>query len=324
MNCKFWNSVGGILTIPWAAKRAGECRKSFESCHEFSLSAPLAASYWLLAHPFNYQDSAHRVPKFTAKEDLGGYLTSAPAAVVWTSTLNGTTTVISVFGRNARNSISYRSFYRGTWTPWIDLGGVNFSSGPAITSDGPNDIEMVARGSDNQIYMKNFSNSMWGNWFSLGGVNFTSAPAIASYGHGYWEVYARGGDYALWKKSHYNDTNWWSPWLSLGGVLTSAPAAVSWGSRVNEVFVRNTNNTLSHISDANYYTPHWVTEDREIPENLAAASWESGGLDLFVRSDNGMLVHKSYTGTFGSPLKTVSDWTPLPAFSVENFAAAGW
>jgi hypothetical protein len=54
-DCKFWNSVGGILTIPWAAKRAGECRKSFEHCREFSLSAPLAASYWLLAHPFNCQ-----------------------------------------------------------------------------------------------------------------------------------------------------------------------------------------------------------------------------------------------------------------------------
>ena len=106
--------------------------------------------------------------------------------------------------------------------------------------------------------------------------------------------------------------------------LTSAPAAVSWGSRVSEVFVRNTNNTLSHISDANYYTPRWVTEDREIPANLAAASWESGGLDLFARSDNGMLVHKSYIGTFGSPLQTVSDWTPLPAISMENFAVASW
>ena len=53
--CKFWNSVGGIFPIPWAAKRAREWRKIFERCREFSLSALLAASYWLLARPFNGQ-----------------------------------------------------------------------------------------------------------------------------------------------------------------------------------------------------------------------------------------------------------------------------
>jgi hypothetical protein len=48
--------MGGILTIKWAAKRAREWRKIFERCREFSLSALLAASYWMLARPFNGQD----------------------------------------------------------------------------------------------------------------------------------------------------------------------------------------------------------------------------------------------------------------------------
>jgi len=153
----------------------------------FGVSASRTLLHWV------YQNNT-----LSAREDLGGYLISAPAAVVWTSTLNGTVNVIDVFARNANNSISDREFYKGVWSPWSSLGGVNFSSGPSVASDGPNDIEMVAKGSDNQIYMLLFRNSIWESWFSIGGVNFSSAPTIASFGFNYWEVFARGSDNALY------------------------------------------------------------------------------------------------------------------------------
>lgn len=38
----------------------------------------------------------------------------------------------------------------------------------------------------------------------------------------------------------------WSGWESLGGTLTSAPAAVSWGPNRIDVFVKGTDNALWH------------------------------------------------------------------------------
>src|SRR5262249_47495824 len=49
---------------------------------------------------------------------------------------------------------------------------------------------------------------------------------------------------AMWHK-WWNGSSW-SGWESLGGVLTSAPAAVSWGPNRIDCFVRGTDNAMWH------------------------------------------------------------------------------
>jgi hypothetical protein len=56
-------------------------------------------------------------------------------------------------------------------------------------------------------------------------------------------VFVRGTDNALWHKWY---SGGWHGWESLGGVLTSDPDAVSWGSGRIDVFVRGTDNALWH------------------------------------------------------------------------------
>ena len=55
----------------------------------------------------------------------------------------------------------------------------------------------------------------------------------------------RGTDNALYHK--YWNGSQWIDWENLGGVLTLAPAAVSWGPNRIDVFARGQNQNLIHM-----------------------------------------------------------------------------
>jgi hypothetical protein len=274
----------------------------------------------------------HRVYEnntLSGQEDLGGSLTSAPAAVAWTSTVNGISTVVSVFARNANKSISYRSLINGTWTPWIDLGGVNFSSAPSVTSDGPNDIEMVARGSDNSMYMKTLTNSVWGSWSAIGGVNFSTGPAIASGGPGQWEVYARGSNGELYRKIYTNRNG--SAWVDQGiASIDSIPMAVCIdpGANlvINLVTITASGSPLIAIRRFTSAGNSELGSDstQGITPDLAVASWQYGHADLFYRAADGTLMHSSITEISSNTALASTGWANLGGNSVENYAVAGW
>src|SRR3989440_9396386 len=66
--CKSFYSMGGILLIKWAAKRAIACRNVFAHRHKMALSALPAVPGFLRTHPYtcqNSSESAHFIPKFT-------------------------------------------------------------------------------------------------------------------------------------------------------------------------------------------------------------------------------------------------------------------
>jgi hypothetical protein len=85
-HCKSFYSMGGILIIKWAAKRAIGCRNVFAHCHKIALSALLAVPSYLRTHPHNCQnssESAHLIPKFTHKADLGANTSDGGLAVLY-------------------------------------------------------------------------------------------------------------------------------------------------------------------------------------------------------------------------------------------------
>jgi acylphosphatase len=79
------------------------------------------------------------------------------------------------------------------------------------------------------------------------------------------EVFARGADNALWhiwqEAPHAGP---WSAWASLGGIITSDPAAIDNSDGRLEVFARGTDNALWHI---------W----QEAPHGGPWSSWASLG-----------------------------------------------
>jgi len=83
------------------------------------------------------------------------------------------------------------------------------------------------------------------------GVGIAGAPAVVSLGANNVYLFVRGTDNSLWWKN-WTDVAGWSAWTSLGGVLTSDPAAVSAPvyetNLMIDVFVRGADGALWSIN----------------------------------------------------------------------------
>jgi hypothetical protein len=111
------------------------------------------------------------------------------------------------------------------------------------------------------------------------------------------DVFGRGTDNALYHDFQVDSNGTWGgTWENLGGVLRSAPAAVSWGPGRLDVFVRGSDNGLWHRWFSNGAWSGWESLGGILNSGPAVASWGEGRLDVFLRgSDNG-LWHKWWDG----------------------------
>ena len=183
-------------------------------------------------------------------ESLGADLNFGPAVSSWGSGR------LDVFARGADNAICQRSF-DGGWSDWRAIGE------PETTSAVPG-IAAVSS-TRGEIYLV-----MWGNWdvghlltdkFYRGGfwqsprkfadfggaeAALSTSLAVASWQQDHYDVFARGSDNTLFRMGFVegsvpHKTTFWG---SLGGILTSGPAAVAspdHSGRI-DVIVRGTDN----------------------------------------------------------------------------------
>ena len=128
-------------------------------------------------------------------ENLGGYLTSSPAAT------SPTTGDIDVFGRGGDGAVWWKTYYTG-WKSWTSLGGqLTSGTGPAACSWGPGRLDVFVQGTDGALWQKAYNNG-WAGWGSLGG-ELTSSPAAATAsGSSRIDAFVRGNDGAVWQKSY--------------------------------------------------------------------------------------------------------------------------
>jgi hypothetical protein len=168
--------------------------------------------------------------------DLGGVLTSGPAAIVRQPPIEFIDE--SVFARGTDNAIWYRSFSDGLgeWLPWRSLGGRAVGA-PSVTCTSPTSPLIVyVRGTDNALWRR----PVGGSWSSLGG-RLTSAPGALPAVRGQCpsreDIFALGTDLAVWERTS-------SGWRRVGGRSTVAPTAVQLASGETDLFVRGTDNAL--------------------------------------------------------------------------------
>jgi peroxiredoxin len=111
-------------------------------------------------------------------------------------------------------------------------------------------------------------------------------------------LFVQGTDNALWTRYHQSGSGW-SGWQSLGGTLTSSPAATSPGSGLIDVSARGTDGALWYKDWNGAAWSSWHSLGGQIPAGTgpAVCSWGSGRLDLFVQGTDGALWHKWDTGT---------------------------
>ena len=108
----------------------------------------------------------------------------------------------------------------------------------------------------------------------------------------------------------------WSNWQSLGGVLTSDPATVSWGDGRIDVFVRGSDNALWHKWFNDTWSG-WESLGGVLSSGPDVSSWASGRLDVFVRGTDNALWHKWFNGTW-------SGWESLGGVLTSDPTAVSW
>jgi hypothetical protein len=128
--------------------------------------------------------------------NLGGYLTSSPAA---TSPASG---MIDVFVRGSNGALYEKTTTDGgiTWA-WTSLGGQLASgTGPAACSWSASREDVFVQGTNGALYQKTWTLSGWSSsWTGLGGV-LTSSPAATSPASGTIDVFVRGTNGALYER----------------------------------------------------------------------------------------------------------------------------
>jgi hypothetical protein len=109
-----------------------------------------------------------------------------------------------------------------------------------------------------------------------------------------------------------------SVFRTLGGVLTSAPAAASWGRGRLDVFARGLDNGLWHRwSDGNQWSG-WEAQGGGLRSEAAVAAWGPNRLDVFVRGTDNALWHRWWDGS------SWSGWEQTDASLKSGPAAASW
>jgi Domain of unknown function (DUF1906)/Repeat of unknown function (DUF346) len=88
----------------------------------------------------------------------------------------------------------------------------------------------------------------------------------------------------------------WSGWEDLGGNLSSAPTAVSWGPGKIDVFARDSSNRLVHRWYVGGRWSGWENLGGLLTSAPDVASWGSGRLDVFARAGSNRLYHRAFTG----------------------------
>jgi hypothetical protein len=107
-------------------------------------------------------------------------------------------------------------------------------------------------------------------------------------------------------------------WQSLGGVLTSRPAATSWSPDRLDAFARGTDNQLWHRWFSGNQWSAWEPLGGSLTSGPGAVSWSAGRIDVFARGTDNQLWHR----WFGS--NQWSGWEPLGGLLTSSPAAASW
>lgn len=141
----------------------------------------------------------------SAWQNLGGSLTSAPAAIWVNNTLQ-------LFARGANNQLTTMSIVNeqpGLWKPVTNLpSGVTVNTAPSATLNSA--LYVYVRGSDGKLWEIANTNGTWGSWNSAIGGTLSSAPAaIPNY------IFAQKGDGGLQSNKGTGNNANWAGWTDL-------------------------------------------------------------------------------------------------------------
>lgn len=267
--------------------------------------------------------AAQQALGWTAWQDLGGIITSAPAAVSWGAGR------IDVFARGGNGELVQRSKDgAGAWSGWNtpgELRGVVLRSAPSCTSLEVNTINCVALregyGGVTQFWWDGRG------WFrnDLGG-DATSAPSIVAWGRGRLSVFVRNSNGTVIHRYWQPGAADWAPpqWEAVGngGQLFSAPSCTSRDVGVIDCFSLGATGVVQQLyyDEAAAAGSRWAgwfqltgVASFRGGSAIAAVGFSRSLLDLFVRGLDNRLYQITYTGSWSAPWTAVDSRTLVAA-----------
>ena len=158
-------------------------------------------------------------------QSLGGVITSQPAAAAGATAGSGPLVALAR-GTNGALWTRVRAA-NGTWSGWHSLGGVLLpGTGPAaVTALG--NVVIAVTGTNHHVWLYGPLGMQVFGFIDFGGVTSSTPGITATSVPVSVPVFARGTDNALWYKVSALPVGNPAGWTSLGGRLTTGPAAAT-------------------------------------------------------------------------------------------------
>ncbi len=277
-----------VTGVPWPVGSGGNIGSTYQvtSTPTLYVISPAGNVALVSTYPTNAQ---------TLRSTIDALESSVPAASPG-----------SLFVQGTDHALWTNHYQSGSgWSGWQSLGG-SLTSSPAATSPTSSVTDVFVRGTDGALWQQTTTNggSSWSGWTSLGGqIASGTGPAVCTSGSSIY-VFAQGTNGELYQKTW---TGSWSGWQSLGGSLTSSPAAGSTSAGVIDVFERGTDGALWQQTTTNGGSSWsgWTSLGGQIASGTGSAVCTSGSrLDVLAQGTNGALYQKTWTGSW-------SNWTSL-------------
>jgi hypothetical protein len=195
------------------------------------------------------------------------------------------------------------------WSNWTGLQGYT-TSAPSVAAAAADRVFLFARDESGLLVWSRWDGRAWTTPAAISSAQLDSAPSCASWGTSrsirlscFAVINGSGALQHIW----YNGESW-SGWQNLGGVLTSAPGAVSWNAGVVSAFVRGADMRMyQRYYDGRSWSA-WIRHDGELTSAPSCASWAETRVDCVVRGNGNNLYHKTWES---GPGKGWGGWNNL-------------
>ena len=256
---------------------------------------------------------------------LLGKTTSAPAVVA-----HGDGSM-DLLVRGFDQALWHRHYNGASWEDWNNIAGGLLLSGPAVASKYDGTFDVFAIGADALVYQRHWNGSNWSSDWQLvdDAAYWVTAselparivpmsddippPAVVARGSGFDLLRVASDNTLHWR--HYDGSTWGS-WGNLGGMLASAPAAVSLDSDHLQVFARGVDEALWHRTRQGGSWGAWERLDLPTGNTIAspptAISPAADQLYIYVHGSDRAIWYTSYDG---------SSWTAWQSLTGEVFSS---
>jgi hypothetical protein len=224
-------------------------------------------------------------------QDLGGKLTSSPAAVSWAENR------IDVFAADTNNHLTH-TWWDGDWHGFEDLGG-DLTSAPSASSFDERSLDVFARDDHDHLVHKYFRDATgWSGWEDLGG-DLASTPTAVSWASDRIDVFARDSSDRVTHIYFDAASHAWSNWSEMEGDISGGPGVTSWADGRLDLFGADPDHGhLMHrwYTGGAWSSSNWEDLGGELTSSPVGVSWADGRIDVFGRN-GGHVVHKYFSSS---------------------------